>query len=90
MFLFIFIHLETILQSFFNLQRSTSAHITNMTEAQAKTWCENYMNSSPAFMACQDIPNINSTRAVEICVMDILVSEILNQPLNIFLFIDRL
>lgn len=76
---FRFTHLETNLFStfFFISQRATSVNITIMTNAQAKTWCENYMNSSPTFLACQDIPNINSTRAVEICVMDILASEIL-------------
>lgn len=63
------------LQLFCISQRAISANITNMTETQAKTWCKNYMNSSPAFLACQDIPNTNSTRAIEICVMDILVSE---------------
>lgn len=47
-----------------------------MTKAQAKIWCENYMNSSLAFLACQDIPNTNSTRAIEICMLDILVSGI--------------
>lgn len=71
---------------FLTSQRATSANITSMTKAQAKTWCENYMNSSPTFLTCQDIPNINSTRAVEICVMDILVSEILNLLLDKYLF----
>lgn len=58
---------------FFNLQR---APVADMTKTQAKTWCENYMNNSPSFLACKDVPNINSARAVEICVMDIIVSEL--------------
>lgn len=78
--------------TFFISQRAISANITNMTKAQAKTWCENYMNSSPAFLACQDIPNTNSTRAIEICVMDILVSENCDQifSVNYFIYIYRL
>lgn len=71
---------------FFTLQRAISASNNSMTKAQAKIWCENYMNSSLAFLACQDIPNTNSTRAIEICVLDILVSGILYQILNVHFF----
>ncbi|XP_065937728.1 von Willebrand factor D and EGF domain-containing protein [Magallana gigas] len=53
-------------------KRAISVSNIVMTKAQAKIWCENYMNSSLAFLACQDIPNTNSTRAIEICMLDIL------------------
>lgn len=46
-----------------------------MTEPQAKTWCKNFMGKSAAYKACQTIPKMNSESAVDVCVLDIMVSK---------------
>lgn len=48
-----------------------------MTEPQAKTWCKNFMGKSAAYKACQTIPKMNSESAVDVCVLDIMVSKLL-------------
>lgn len=44
-----------------------------MTKAEAEVWCQDYMDQSPGYVACKDVPNIDHERAIEICVLDILV-----------------
>lgn len=44
-----------------------------MTKAEAEIWCQDYMNQSPGYVACKDVPNVDHERAVEICVLDVLV-----------------
>ena len=53
-----------------------------MTEPEAKSWCKSFMGKSPGYKACQTIPKINSESAVEVCVLDILVSYNLCYGLN--------
>lgn len=45
-----------------------------MTKAEAEIWCQDYMNQSPGYVACKDVPNVDHERAVEICVLDILAT----------------
>lgn len=44
-----------------------------MTKAEAEIWCKDYMNQSPGYVACEQVPNVDHERAIEICVLDILV-----------------
>lgn len=44
-----------------------------MTKPEAESWCQDFMNQSPGYVACKDVPNVDQSRAVEICVLDILV-----------------
>lgn len=44
-----------------------------MTEPKAKLWCEQFLNDSAGAVACKSIPKTNTKRAVEICVLDIIV-----------------
>lgn len=44
-----------------------------MTKAEAEVWCEDFMNQSPGYVSCKDVPNVDHERAIEICVLDILV-----------------
>lgn len=45
-----------------------------MTRQEAEAWCQEFMNQSPGYIACKDVPNVDHARAVEICVLDILVN----------------
>ena len=49
-----------------------------MTEPEAESWCQDFMNQSPGYVACKDVSNVDQSRAVEICVLDILVIYILS------------
>lgn len=44
-----------------------------MTKAEAEIWCKDYMNQSPGYVACEQVPNVDHERAIEICVLDIMV-----------------
>lgn len=44
-----------------------------MTEAEARQACMSFMEESPSFKMCKDIPNVNSDIAMNTCVLDILV-----------------
>ena len=44
-----------------------------MTKTEAESWCQDFMNQSPGYVACKDVSNVDQSRAVEICVLDILV-----------------
>lgn len=44
-----------------------------MTEAEAMSACKTFMDESPSFKMCKDIPNVNPDIAMNTCVLDILV-----------------
>lgn len=44
-----------------------------MTEAEAMAACNTFMDESPSFKMCRDIPNVNPDIAINTCVLDILV-----------------
>lgn len=44
-----------------------------MTKPEAEIWCDKFLNDSAGVMACKSIPKTNTKRAVEICVLDIVV-----------------
>jgi hypothetical protein len=52
-------------------QRSVTGQ---MTETDARRFCENYMDQSPGFRKCKNVPNVNPSDSIETCVLDIQVS----------------
>ena len=61
---------NTFYKCSFLFKRST---IVRMTKTEAESWCQDFMNQSPGYVACKDVSNVDQSRAVEICVLDILV-----------------
>ena len=47
-----------------------------MTEEEARDYCETYMDSSSAFVACKGVPSVPTDASLEICQIDILVRSI--------------
>lgn len=44
-----------------------------MTEAEAIQACMSFMEESPSFTICKEIPNVNPDIAINTCVLDIVV-----------------
>ncbi|KAL3870469.1 hypothetical protein ACJMK2_038524, partial [Sinanodonta woodiana] len=47
----------------------------NMTEDEAKTYCQNYMKESPIFDLCKTVPSTKSEENINIYVIDILLTK---------------
>ncbi|KAL3872406.1 hypothetical protein ACJMK2_040333 [Sinanodonta woodiana] len=45
-----------------------------MTEKEALTYCQDYMNKSQIYTLCQNVPSTNPDKNVETCAMDILLT----------------
>ena len=48
---------------------------TIMGNAEARKFCKEYMNASKSFQACRKVPDIDSEKAIESCILDIQVIE---------------
>lgn len=46
-----------------------------MSRNEARLFCEKYMNSSKSFQICRGVPDIDSEKAIEACVLDIVVRD---------------
>lgn len=51
-----------------------------MGNAEARKFCEEYMNASKSFQACREVPDIDPEKAIESCILDIQVIEFPSIP----------
>ncbi|CAG2248815.1 unnamed protein product [Mytilus edulis] len=50
----------------------------NMTQEQARQYCDEFLRSSPVFDACSDIPEVNTEEYIDICALDIKLTSTLS------------
>ncbi|XP_069142163.1 von Willebrand factor D and EGF domain-containing protein-like [Argopecten irradians] len=57
-----------------NKRKSKPADEVHMTEAQARSHCESALGNSKLFQLCGNVPNVNPHHSVQMCIMDIMLS----------------
>lgn len=58
-------------------KRSVDTTTMIMSKEEALAFCESYMKASKAFQACRNVPNIDASKAIASCILDITVRTIL-------------
>lgn len=55
-------------------RKSKPSHPVHMTEPEARSHCESVLGNSKIFQLCGKVPNVNTHHSIEICIMDIMLS----------------
>ncbi|XP_021365342.1 von Willebrand factor D and EGF domain-containing protein-like [Mizuhopecten yessoensis] len=55
-------------------RKSTPSQEEHMTEAEARTYCQSTLGNSTLFQLCGDIPNVDTNHSIQMCIMDIMLS----------------